>query len=287
MMPLYLQLGELQVPVEVTEARKEISGYTGRSIMLLSGRATANSEASHALFSALLDTQSDEGVPLADGAPIGEYGGKRWRLRQHSMTRSTDQRGGTTYSYSLELREAERQIPDQLEITVEDTVVVVTPHWYREELSDGSLIVNCRVRVHATARETLRRLAIKRLPLYFDVRRPGVSDTPRSMRLGQVRWSRTSADEPVTDTFALTLVERSYDNQSNSSIGNALDQTGPYEREVGAYLYGLAHSLLTSLVAKGVLTQEDVDAMKAEATAGIREREFDLFWHRMDVDAEG
>lgn len=283
---MYLQLGELQVPVEVTDAREEFSGHSGRPLTLLSGRATANSDASHAQFSALLAEQSDAGVPTVDGAPAGQYSGKRWRLRQQSSTRSTDQRGRQTYTYALELREAEHLIPDQLEITAEDTVVLLTPHWYEEELSGGHLIVNCRLRADGAARETLRRLAITRLPLYFDVRRLGISGIPRSVRLGQVRWSRSAAEAPITDTFALTLVERSYDDADRLSHGNAFDQTGPYEREHGAYLHGLANGLLTSLVAKGVITQEDADSMKAEATAGIREREFDLFWRRTDVDAD-
>jgi len=106
------------------------------------------------------------------------------------------------------------------------------------------------------------------------------------MRLGQVTWSRLSDEEPITDTFALTLVEQSYDEAGHSKGGSPFDQTGPNERRLGAYLDGFVSSLMGRLVAKGVLTQEDAAAVQAEAEASVPERAFDLFWRRGDVDAD-
>jgi len=150
-MILYLQLGELQVPIEIAGSREEISGHSGRSLTVLTGRATAGSDESHEQFLALLDAQPGDGVPSAAGAPAGPYSDKRWRLRQESYSHSRDDRGRVTYAYQLELRETERLVPDRLEVQVEGVQIALTPHWYEEVLSEGSLIVNCRVRVVGTS----------------------------------------------------------------------------------------------------------------------------------------
>jgi hypothetical protein len=120
---------------------------------------------------------------------------------------------------------------------------------------------------------------LRALPTYFRVVRKGIHDDAREMRFGQILWSKKENE----DKFRLRL----------TLVGQALDACGdrhhflePQFGKVGRYHNCYTPSLralLDRLVAKGVLSSEEVDAIHA-VDKGAADREFQQLFRVDDVD---
>lgn len=158
------------------------------------------------------------------------------------------------------LEEFESLQPEHVEVGP----LSLRPTKYEEEFSDDALLIRMVVLVSGDEKEALLKYleeADKRrgVDQYFPVRRPGISDEVRQMRFGQTWWSEHSDG----NKYSLNLVEASYDTDSgkawrlNEQHDNAASQL--------AFHVTLVNGMLDALVKKGVMTQDQRDALEQEA----------------------
>jgi hypothetical protein len=127
-----------------------------------------------------------------------------------------------------------------------------------EEEAD-TLSIAARVRLSPEQGAALRELwkESRLAERYLSVRRVGLDDEPRSMRFGQPRWSRHDDHEK----HQLILVDRSYDNGGPKSVlGPTPEQLNETARLID--LVQQMDTLLTLLVERGKLSQQDVDRVR-------------------------
>jgi hypothetical protein len=151
--------------------------------------------------------------------------------------------------------------------------MTLTPYKYEDHFDLNALICTTCMIVDATTYENLRNL-----PAYFPVIRKGISDEPRSMRLGLVLWS---SDDEETFKVKATLVEESYDKN-----GRALNLLEPMFTNVMQQLAVTSArftQLLNVLEAKGILTEEEKNGVFEVPESELRHRE-DLFYRLRDLD---
>jgi hypothetical protein len=179
----------------------------------------------------------------------------------------------TTYVPELTLEEYESHTPDQLVLPG----LSLQPYAYDEGVDDhGTMRIDAKVSLKGAEADALRQLILA--DGYFEVRRVGLSDTPRRMRFGQVFWS-TSGD---LTKFALVLVDESQDSGPWAKIF-AFDEDRAVRSAVAHYI-GVIDALQDLLVAKGVATPGDIEKIKETARAKREENNY-RFFEVSDIDA--
>jgi hypothetical protein len=130
------------------------------------------------------------------------------------------------------------------------------PTTYEErENEDGSICVSFQATLTAEDTDVLRSLAAVKQDedCYFPVIRRGVSDEPRSMRLGRVLWQRLEGGQTAQE---ITLVDEAFDHSERNNallalggepmISNLIAQLSRFQAQF--------ESLLNELEAGGTLS---------------------------------
>jgi hypothetical protein len=166
-----------------SELPAERSRHTGRPLRCVQLVFTVEGEETNgAVLNELGEANTAEGA-------LGGEDGQRWLVTQHSWRHEV---GNERYEHQVELREAEDLKPTGLEFAGLDLV----PDRYLEELADDRIMITTIVSPDENADRALEALVQAHMdkdrPVYFPLRRVGISDDPISVRLGKCLRERPS-----------------------------------------------------------------------------------------------
>jgi hypothetical protein len=251
---IVLDLGDHgTAPVVVTEQETEPSPHTGRDLRVVRGQVTTNGQQLHEKFLGALDAHRDTGFWSTEDSL---HGRRRWIVRRDSYSISDSR-----YDYSLTLREAEDLQPTALLIDG----LEMHPIRYKEEFSGDELSINATVLVDDTANERLR--ALIREGAHFPVVRRGINDTPVQMRFGMCGWSEH--DEGTK--YDLVMVDPTRDDPEDAGIHIVAAAQAQRHGQL-AYRIEFTEGLAKLLVAKGIITEAELE--------GVSDRAHEKIWER-------
>jgi hypothetical protein len=258
-----LEVEESVVRVQVRKATRERSVHSGRELTELHGVVTTTDEQRHAWLREVLPRLTECAVRARDAG--GDSAG-RWVVSWNSYTVNAG-----VHSYTLLLREAEELSLEVLELAGTE----LYPYEYRERAVDHGLTIWMKLVGHEEDVLRLRQL-VRRSPAFPVVRR-GISDEPRSMRLGVGEWSRF--EDQVK--YRLVLVDASLPSGSHEALVRVEEEN---TRGALAFYANLVERLSERLIQKGLLTDAELTEMR-EAAAGVPVVSRHDFWRVPDVDA--
>ncbi len=172
---------------------------------------------------------------------------RRWRIGEH-FTSYSDNSPMTKFTWEL------LQIED---LKIEKLVIdgwELSPYKYSEEFDSKVLTIHARVELTEADEGRLHKL-----PMYFQVVRKGINDEAREMRFGQMLWSKKENDDKYR--VGLLLVDKALD-EHGSRHGLFEPQFGNLVATAAAARLGVA-GLIEKLVAKGVLSSEEAEVIRA------------------------
>ena len=235
------------IRLPVGEVETKPSPFTGRRLRTLSTQVTLSPPDSE-LVKAFVAT-----------APVTAGDGSVW-------TANIDMESYTNHgphSLTITWKETEQLMAE----TVEFGGLALTPTRYEErENEDGTICVAFQARLTQGETDTLRALALPSANdrPYFMVVRRGVSDDPRSMRLGRVLWQQF---DDGTIGNHITLVDEAFDASDDSNAVFALagePQVGNLVRQVSSLLVQF-ETLIAELESAGVVAPGTVQRIRAAA----------------------
>ena len=260
---IHLQLDETCVlSVDIRRQTTERSPHSGKEMVELHGLATVADAPTHRVVAELLRGVGDRPVQALDDS--GDFAGK-WCVSWNSYALS-----GELHTYTLLLREAEDLSLEALVIEGVD----LHPYEYREEVVGNGLTI--RAKVIGAEDDVIRLRALMRSRTTLWVTRRGIHEEPREMRLGVAEWSQ--AEERIK--YRLVLVDRELDSDGRSELARIEEEKN---RAALGFYASFLERLADVMVAKGVLTREELQSLKDEARAdpGVGNHEM---WRVADVD---
>jgi hypothetical protein len=212
-MSVFIKCGDAAIPVFIQGEETVVSLHTGAKLKRLTVTLQVANDDDDTRAS--VEGIIQQSLVVETAGIQGQTAPVKWVPKQTSFRYSTDS-PLTTYTWELTQEE-------QLSIkTLQLGDLTVMPYEYVESFDgDGAMTIDARVKLDA---DQLARL--RSLPLYFDVVRNGINQTPREMRLGRVLWSQHEGYAK----HDIYLIDRSYDAGKKVSgltapeMGNIADQ---------------------------------------------------------------
>ena len=191
-------------------------------------------------------------------APVTAADGTSW-TGNIDMESYTDE---GPHSLTITWKETEHLSAD----TVEFEGLSLTPTRYEErENEDGTICASFQARLSQEETGALRSLVSTKEPeRYFMVVRRGVSDDPRSMRLGRTLWQQLDDGAIAND---ITLVDEAFDASDHSNAVLVLGgepQVGNLVAKMSSLLVQF-ETLIAELESAGVVAPEAVERIRASA----------------------
>jgi hypothetical protein len=248
----------------ISSLETAVSDQSGRSVTVIEATIQGAGQKVHDDFFQRLKNAPADGFPGRD--PVtGEE--KRWTIDVQSWAES-----GGRYTYSVRVNEKENLVLDRLSIDGRDFV----PTRYKASAHNGILSISVQVTVDDGQRDWLRSLMDAQV--YFPVIRRGINDAPTQMRFGLCTWSRHGTETK----YLLRLVDERDDAQDWRAPTSADVWR---ENKTRALLFRAAYvdEIAALLVRKGLLTDAEVEQIKADAGRQVPERSHRLL-ETDDVD---
>jgi hypothetical protein len=242
---IYLELDGRRFPLLVRRRGKVRSGHTDREITELHAWATTSDPATHLWLSDALKRAIDSPVRATD--ENDEYLG-RWTLSWNAYGEVASE-----HRYTLILRECEEL---NLEALVVDEMEL-HPYEYREDVAGGGMVIWAKV--VGSEDDVLRLRRVLRVNESVPVVRRGIDSTPRAMRLGVGEWT----EHEGRIKYRLALVEIGVDEASHPELGRIRRENN--RAALGFYM-NFAEQLVRQLVQNGVLSHDEVEAAREEAS---------------------
>lgn len=258
-----------EVPVNPRGPREEYTSlHSGRNLAKLSGNAVFRSEDNYQDFLDAVRAVNEayETVPAVDenGDSLGDW------IVKIGMRRSQEAGGSELHKVELSLYESEALDPDS--VVLDDGRFELTPDEYGEYIvGEDELHVQMIVTLDEENAQELREYILE--SGYFPVQRLGLSEEPVEMRFGRTLWTRQ--DDQIR--FGLPLVDKKMDE--DEIRGSPAQPVEFRARADQAFAEEVLRGLLTSLVEKGVLSEEDRERINEEAEEKMGTREYD--YHRV------
>lgn len=273
-MHVVLQLGDFEVPVEITDRTSLISPHTGARLVQLKGFVTTRDGAAQERLLQLVDAVRDQ--PVVQVVP-GEEGAQQWRIHRLMHSSSSGGGEGPRYTVTLQLEQYERREPDQLVIGE----LATTPFAYKEVLrADGRLEIEAKVALNEADTAVLR--AMLKANEAVNVRRTGLDDEPRRMLFHDWLWARN--DGPEGDRLTRFDLELAEEGLPDAGRPVPFFVAANSAHRHLAYRIALIEELLSRLVDKGTITAADLEAMRNEAEGKAFDRLF-AFYRVRDISA--
>lgn len=229
----------------VGEVEAKLSPFTGRELRTLSTQVAVAPPTAD-LVKAFLAT-----------APVTAADGSSWSGKI-DMESYTD---GGPHSLTITWKETEQLMAD----TVEFEGLTLTPTRYEErENEDGTICVTFQAILTQEETRTLRSLvSTDASERYFMVLRRGVSDDPRSMRLGRVLWQQLDDGAVAND---ITLVDEAFDASGDNTmlVLGGEPQMSNLVRQVSSLIVQF-ESMIAELESAGVVAPEAIERIRASA----------------------
>jgi hypothetical protein len=259
--------GEMAVYVEDQSAFR--SKHTGSELRRFKLGLVVQSQDAHSMILKEIKRAEREGILSRDEE--GNVTG-RWEVVDSSFCLVGDDLS-IEYCHLIQLDEGE-------DLRIEKLILAdmaLFPYSYREEFDCDELCIWARVQVSGEEERKLRELL--KLGGCFSVVRQGISEEPREMRFGRnMNWSRHGESAK----YELVLIDKgpgkldlSPSDPASSQMARVLSQAAS-QAEV-------MDGLLNSLVARGILSNDDLRDLRQKADDRAFEREM-LFFEVDDLD---
>lgn len=242
---IHLELEGGRVPVQIRRRSRVESVHSGRPLTELHTLAVTTDDEVHSWLSEVLPRVGDTAVKAVDEAD--EYAG-RWSLSWNAYGEV-----GGEHRYTLILQECEELNLDALLIDG----VELHPYEYREEVAGDRLAIWAKLVGTEEEVAMLRRLFRNRGAL--PVVRRGIEEQPREMRLGVGEW--TEREDRIE--YRLVLIELGADESAHPDLVRIRKQN---IRAAQGFYMNFADQLVKLMVAKGVLTETEVEAIREAAS---------------------
>jgi hypothetical protein len=255
---LQLTIGESTITTTAQLTGSDTSPFTGRTLRLAESVITIPADAADA-FSTALDQ------------PVADQDCNQW----HGTVRTTSYTSDGLQQHEVEWGEVEALHADHVEFQG----LSLQPVRYHEEFDDDVVAITLQALLSAEDAQRLRQLEAQRRlgeNTYWPVIRRGVSDEPRTMRLGQLLWERRDDDQLL---YQLTLVDAAYDDAADGHHGLA-DISEPHlshTMDHALHSDGRIDALLNVLQDAGVIDAETRAVISEGGRRAVSERRHELF----------
>lgn len=176
----------------------------------------------------------------------------------------------TLYNYSLHFEEVVDIKLEALEICD----LMLNPYEVEQNYDNG-ITMRASVRVNEDELNKIREIQYRND--YFSVIRHGISEKRISMRFGKNVWSEHEGMYKVK----LILIEECYDSDNNYRA--SYDPELPNMKRMLAYQKDLNDRLITLLLSKGIVSEEEIENIRVQAKNNYNETN-ELFYKVKDID---
>lgn len=261
---IHLSLDGRTVPVHIRRRASDVSRHTGRDLVELHGWVTTADHDTSLWLTSTLRGLDDRPVSASDAQ--GDFAGK-WQVSWNSYAENAG-----LHTYTLILREREELALESLLVAGEE----LRPYEYREEVV-GEGISIC-ASMEGGEEDVVRLREVLRERPVFPVIRRGIEDRPREMRLGVGEWA------PYEDRvkYRLTLLEVGVKGWDDPVVARVERENS--QAALGFYM-SFAERLVDLLVARGVVTGEEIEAIREAAAAAPTAGRHELWRVAADIDA--
>ena len=243
---LDLEADEWLIPISVEEVETFTSPHTGAELRKITGEATTSELEMHDWFLGVVKKAGGADLPSRPG-PLAPAA--RWKIALRQWSQS-----GGHYSYRVQLTEAE-------ELNLESLVIdglELHPYEYRESF-DTELMVIARVILTEEQVRFVRER--QKAGAQFPVVRRGIDSKPRTMRFGQLLWSK---HEEGTK-YRLVLVDITAEKESDEGENGRrhlsfIDDIGQLRRALSFHI-AFIRELRHTLVSKGVFSDQELEEL--------------------------
>jgi hypothetical protein len=236
-MNIDIKCGDRTIHAYVNNEGSYVSRHTGKTLQSLG-----------IIFDALNDDQRDWAQAFSSSGATVETDGtehKQWRIGENDSMQTVGQPGGR---FTWELLEVESLQPEALIIDGWE----LKPYKYKETFFfEDNLEIIARVEVTREEKDRIRDMAE-----CLQVVRKGIQDEPREMRFGPCLWSQSGENFRI----GLRLIDKKYDAKDRSHGFNEPRESNMTARTIRTSME--LNGLFDLLIAKGVLSQADVDQIQ-------------------------
>lgn len=199
---MQIQINKMQLDVEIKETKSFESPFTSKKL-----------EQYEVEFEIRGEENNEEIINLKNGVKENEFKieiqDKKFEIKDSS------------YSYRQQFNQEEinfhhtwliSEIEDKMikELYLKD--ILIEPYDYEEELDNEGIITTFNVEISISTFKYIKQLKMSND--YFDVKRIGISNEVKKMRLGRILWSEVSTEAV---RISATLVEDEYDKNNESN----------------------------------------------------------------------
>lgn len=249
----------LKVHVQITSEADIVSQHTGKLLSTVQVVTTVIGKDANDEFLNLIEKAKENNVSSVDdnGKLI-----KTWKVKNTSWSYRD---GRPVYQHTLELEEVEELKLDYLDIDG----FIVTPYDYQEKIDSEGISIESKVVLSEEQHNQLKFMS--KTNDTFSVWRFGINETPAKMRFGLAYWSK----HENSYKHEIHLIEHKEDKISNK-IASAF-QWMKNMRSFVAENQTTIDRLLDVLVAKNILTMEDVEKIRREVIEDSWEISYEFF----------
>jgi len=259
---MLLDFNGTKVNVNISEEKSVVSEHTGASLSALEVRTTARGQTANDGFLSLINQAKVDGVTSVDENGTVQ---KRWKIGNSSWSY---REGEPIYRHTLELVEVEELNLSSLTLGN----MTVQPYEYEESFKDGALSIEAKAVLTESQHAQLK--AMQKSRDLFPVIRHGINEAPRQMRFGLCYWSQQNAEYK----HQLFLVEESEEKKPDR-LASAFQWMRPLRNQV-ADNTATIDSLLTTLINKNILTEDEVANIRKE----VSEHSWDVWYEFFRVE---
>ena len=259
---IYLDFAGKEVPANLKDESTFRSKHTGAELKSIKVDIVAEDQEAHERLLKSIERAKKVGINSTDGKGTVL---NRWKVKNTSYSYTTGV-PGSKYYHSLELEEMEELKVSSLALGG----LSLQPYSYEEKFDGDALIIKARVLLSEKQYAELKELM--KGERYFPVIRHGISDEPREMRFGTMRWSK----HEDSIKHELLLVERSYDEAKERFSGLFEPEMSRMQHMIADHVE-ILEELFTTLINKGLLEVEEASDIRARAAQRIWERKKELY----------
>ena len=200
---------------------------------------------------------------------------KKFKVSSNSWSYTgTNPDENTIFNFNLELEEIE-------ELNIKNLIIsgkTYVPYEYSEDFDKESLIINAKIKINLNEINELIIEKSKKDEIYFPVIREGINNTEKSMRFGQIYWSKNNSEYK----YDLVLVEKSYD-ENKKRLRNKFHTKEANESSSLAFTNNLLHELTKLLIDKKTISEKEVEILRKISEEKIVEK-IRNFYEMDDID---
>jgi hypothetical protein len=244
---MILIFGDLKVRVQMTNEGHITSKHTGKTLAVLQVTTTVRGKEANDNFLKLIEKAKEDNISSLD--ETGNLS-KNWKVKNTSWSYRD---GDSIYNHTLELEEVEELKLDYLDVSG----LVIKPYDYQEKIDTDGISIESKAILSEEQHNQLK--AMLKTGDSLSVVRYGINETPIEMHFGAANWSKYENNFK----HEILLIEDTMDKSSNK-LAAAFQWVRSMRNFVAEHQI-IIDGLLTVLVAKNIITSEEVEKIRIDA----------------------